>query len=113
MNTTISPFLQSLHDSEEKHSPFINGSWLKANLEEATKAVSERLDWMHVGIHNMKENKNNQESPFIVGVKACARCGQNHDVNFVKFLNPSGENTHWGMCPTTYEPILLRIIETD
>ena len=53
-----------------------------------------------------------------VDVKDCARCRKNHnDLYFSSFKNPILETkddeprwTHWGMCPTYQEPILLRVI---
>lgn len=48
-----------------------------------------------------------------VNIKNCARCHGNHeDVEFVRFNTPvyEGESlvwTHWAMCPTNEEPILL------
>jgi hypothetical protein len=46
----------------------------------------------------------------------CARCGESHEVNFAKFslegVDINGDIfTHWGMCPETSEPILLKIVE--
>jgi hypothetical protein len=47
-------------------------------------------------------------------VKNCARCGQDHEVEFREFVqNGVGDLTHWGMCPVLNEPILMRIIEVD
>lgn len=48
-------------------------------------------------------------------VKDCARCGQDHDVNFSEFRKPvvisnpymKRTLTHWGNCPNTGEPILM------
>lgn len=49
-----------------------------------------------------------------VPVLNCARCGENHEnIVFLRFARPilkeDGEIdvTHWGMCPTNQEPILL------
>ncbi len=51
-------------------------------------------------------------------VKRCARCGDDHEVEFFEFKgNPvvSGEetSTHWGVCPNLNEPILMHIIQDD
>ena len=44
---------------------------------------------------------------FKTSVKACARCGQDHDsVQFVPFTNPTDDVTHYGTCPVRYQPIL-------
>ena len=40
----------------------------------------------------------------------CARCGRNHKpLTFVLFRRAPKPWTHWGNCPRTGEPILLRI----
>ena len=48
-------------------------------------------------------------------ILGCARCGGEHLVRFKELQNPMqvGEAvlTHWGMCPTTKEPILMRFVE--
>ena len=48
-------------------------------------------------------------------VNCCARCGKDHRVSFVKFkdgaVDPENKClTHWGMCPTLKEPILMKIL---
>lgn len=54
-----------------------------------------------------------------IDVRGCARCGEDHDhLEFQAFVrNPIeiGEVilTHYGTCPNTLEPILLRIREED
>jgi len=56
-----------------------------------------------------------------VNVRHCARCEQDHDdVEFKEFsLHPiwDGEDeeswTHWAMCPTLNEPIILHIYDVD
>lgn len=51
-----------------------------------------------------------------VNIIRCARCGSDHSVEMAPFRNqPIIENdqtewTHWGTCPETGEPILMRII---
>ncbi|HSE43692.1 MAG TPA: hypothetical protein VLA89_00025 [Gemmatimonadales bacterium] len=50
-------------------------------------------------------------------VMGCARCGQDHQVRFKPFKRPmvvgESELTHWGMCPVTREPILMRFVENE
>lgn len=48
-----------------------------------------------------------------VGVKHCARCQQDHRIDFLKLVSPSSGITHWGTCPETQEPILLTIVDKD
>lgn len=49
----------------------------------------------------------------LMTINGCARCGENHqDIPFHILLRPMGEWTHWGSCPNTKEPILLRIVDT-
>ncbi len=43
-----------------------------------------------------------------VTVRRCQRCGKNHQMVFAKLTNPADEWTHWGLCPNTKEPVLLR-----
>ena len=48
-------------------------------------------------------------------VSRCARCGQDHEVEFKKLKKPieigltgvTTTYTHWGMCPINNEPILM------
>ncbi len=43
-------------------------------------------------------------------VNCCARCGGNHaDLVFRKMAKASDEWTHWTMCPTANEPIMLLV----
>lgn len=45
-----------------------------------------------------------------VKVRSCARCNSDHDVVFFKsFTRPVENYTHWGTCPNTGEPILMKI----
>ncbi len=45
-------------------------------------------------------------------VRNCARCGQDHEVFFNKFtICPRGEHTHFAICPTNGEPILMHIVD--
>lgn len=49
----------------------------------------------------------------VIDVEKCARCGEDHDdVAFQRFERPikhKEEWTHWGTCPKTGEPIILRV----
>jgi hypothetical protein len=55
--------------------------------------------------------------PKVAILNNCARCGGNHsDIEFREFTNhfsPDGGAvyTHWAMCPTLNEPILMRFAE--
>jgi hypothetical protein len=45
-------------------------------------------------------------------VKNCARCGGAHNaLEFAPLSNPPDDITHWALCPTTQEPILLTVTE--
>lgn len=49
-----------------------------------------------------------------VKISNCARCGGTHeDLEFAELSRPMVEakHTHWAMCPTVNEPIMLRIVE--
>jgi len=49
-------------------------------------------------------------------INNCARCGKDHiDIYFETFTNPPTINkyTHWAMCPTLSEPILMWIEEEE
>lgn len=50
-----------------------------------------------------------------VDIKNCPRCGEDHeDVEFDRFgEHPINGFTHYGKCPSTEEPILVRIGITD
>lgn len=57
---------------------------------------------------------NNNEHILITRLDGCARCGGDHeDLNFQRLDQPmeiSGvQFTHWGTCPETGSPILLRV----
>lgn len=46
-------------------------------------------------------------------VYGCARCGGHHEqIEFMAFTNPPHQWTHWGVCPSTLEPILWRMEQT-
>lgn len=51
-------------------------------------------------------------------VRCCARCGGDHQTAFRELQNPIVENdgtawTHWGLCETNWEPILMKFSETE
>lgn len=51
-----------------------------------------------------------------VKISNCARCGETHvGLEFSKLTRPmvDAKHTHWAMCPTVNEPIMLRIVEDD
>lgn len=54
-----------------------------------------------------------------IDVRGCARCGSDHaSLPFLRLQRPMEDNdgvawTHWATCPTTGEPILLFIRETN
>jgi hypothetical protein len=52
------------------------------------------------------------DQSFLQDVRCCSRCGGDHDsLKFARFINLQSifdvEVTHWAMCPTTCEPVLL------
>ena len=51
-------------------------------------------------------------------VVGCARCGGDHLIRFKEFKRGPmmlGEEslTHWGLCPVTKEPVLMRFVEAE
>jgi hypothetical protein len=45
----------------------------------------------------------------VEAIKGCARCGGDHSyVMFKSFTRKSDKHTHFGICPTTQEPILMQ-----
>ncbi len=51
------------------------------------------------------------EKYVITDVKRCARCQDDHDgVVFCRLYNPSDEYEWWAHCPTTWQPILMKIV---
>ena len=46
----------------------------------------------------------------LVDVNSCARCGMNHEgIKFKKIENPSDGYEWFGTCPTTGQPVMLKI----
>lgn len=55
-----------------------------------------------------------QRDRFLVDVKQCQRCGQDHDqLSFMALFNPADDFTHFSNCPTNGQPIALKIVEKD
>jgi hypothetical protein len=46
-------------------------------------------------------------------LRNCARCKGDHKerIEWKQLTYPMNEYTHWAMCPTNGEPILMRIVE--
>ena len=50
-----------------------------------------------------------------VEITKCARCGENHEVEVRKFMNPLETRNgvikfhYWTMCPVRDEPILIQL----
>jgi len=40
-------------------------------------------------------------------IQDCARCDGHHDVDVFSFEQPPNDFTHWAICPTLREPILI------
>ena len=57
------------------------------------------------------------ESDAPKNILGCARCGGEHLIRFKELRNPMQAGgavlTHWGMCPTTKEPILMRFVAQE
>jgi len=51
----------------------------------------------------------------VTNVSGCARCGQNHEgLTFRPFARARNPHySHWALCPTTGEPILLVVRDTE
>lgn len=42
----------------------------------------------------------------------CARCGGDHrDLKFTPLTQPQEEWSHWALCPTNSEPIMLAFVD--
>jgi len=62
----------------------------------------------------MKTKAKKYDGHIIVDVRKCARCGKNHKgVRFDTFTNGNHGLTHWGLCTTKFEPILLKVVSDD
>lgn len=50
----------------------------------------------------------------VTTVVACARCGKTHvQMLFAKLARQQKEWTHWALCPTTGEPVMLSSVPTE
>lgn len=57
----------------------------------------------------MDQQLTQQKEMIVPVINNCARCGGNHHkVYFREFYRPHNEWTHWGLCPKTNEPIMLK-----
>ena len=46
-------------------------------------------------------------------VRSCARCGGDHAaLEFLPISNPAPDFTHWAMCPTVHQPIIMLVKST-
>lgn len=50
------------------------------------------------------EGEDHERTP----VKGCARCGGDHELVFRHLAQASDNWTHWSVCPTTGEPVMMR-----
>lgn len=58
----------------------------------------------------MNINEQQDQDKLTVKINSCPRCGGYHpSVELKKFQRDTDGKTHWGMCPTLEEPILLKI----
>lgn len=47
-------------------------------------------------------------------IRSCPRCGKDHaKIEVQEFTRPSLPSTHWTMCPTVGEPILVEMREVE
>lgn len=52
--------------------------------------------------------------PYSIDMEQCPRCGQPHEaLLFVPFDRPTPPLTHWGTCPTTAEPIVMKELNPE
>lgn len=60
-----------------------------------------------------------KEPRFSIEIKRCARCGEDHlSVTFFSFDRPPTDVdniawSHWGICPKSNDPILMRQVKDD
>src|SRR3990167_433103 len=47
------------------------------------------------------------EEELNIDVKSCQRCGEDHNITFLRLLNPADEFAWWGTCYKTGQPVLL------
>lgn len=59
----------------------------------------------------MSENMQ-ADGSFATGVENCARCGYNHfSVVFFALKNAPVDTSHYGLCPMTGQPILMKVAD--
>lgn len=77
-----------------------------------------RWDALSLGGKSIKEQLQEAKKPKEAGtvtidVDNCARCEEDHKgLKFKEFVRPlqTSASTHWCMCPTSKEPILMKIV---
>jgi len=59
----------------------------------------------------MEMKPQEQDAIEVTSIRNCARCGCSHDkLTFMKLKKPSGEFTHWAICPQSEQPIMMKIV---
>ena len=49
-----------------------------------------------------------------IKVKGCDRCGETHDIKFMKFRGSAIDRfNYWGICKNTNDPVLLKFMDID
>jgi len=52
------------------------------------------------------------QAPMEVDISGCGRCQRNHnDLTFTALTHPHNDYTHWAMCPTVHQPILMKVTD--
>jgi hypothetical protein len=47
-----------------------------------------------------------------IDLVSCARCGRDHaQLEFASLANGQDGFTHWSLCPTSLQPVLLKMVE--
>lgn len=96
--------------------------WVSASACEAQirELFSETHDIQCINRHLKKDPRKEDGSGVVImsrkggvhgtgtWVSGCARCGQNHFVNFQPFTRPNPNYSAWGLCPITGEPVLQK-----
>jgi len=106
------------YPNNKEHAP-PPGYWVGAGSPSPAQAP----DGSRIGIYDYREDAvadcwmiflRDKPDRLETKVRSCARCGLDHTVEFQKFrVAPDTGHTHWGTCPTTNEPILLRVEDTQ
>jgi hypothetical protein len=72
---------------------------------------------MPLGIDDLRPQRRQPDEPQKPTLEGCARCGEDHHIeNWQKFDRPvelesEAPLTHWAICPTSGQPILMRITD--